>query len=198
MKIKRMRFEATGRDGAASRAQAPRRGRVGADTLRGASALFNPQALRTASLTRELAAAFVAGMAVALARYPQRKQAAGGRRSEQAPSAISASEERTGTCSQEKRSRRSSKCPSTSSRRNCGAGKSASTGRCSAAAPHGAEKLPNGTWPRRSIPDQRRRPRDHRVVFRVSMSKVAGSQHVPRSSTLIEGRLSHAANFDTG
>jgi hypothetical protein len=193
MNIKRIRLEAAGPASAPRRAQAPRRRRVGADTLRAAAVLFNPQAVRAASLTRELAAAFVAGMAVALARYRQKKQVAGGRRSEQTPSAISALEERIRPCSHERRSRQSSECLFTSSRRNCGAGRSASMARCSAAAPHGAEKLPKGMSPRRSIPDQHRRPHDHRAI-----GKVAGSGDVPSPSRLIEGRFSHAANYDTG
>jgi hypothetical protein len=69
MNIKRTRLEATAPASATLRAQAPQWRRGCADTLRGAAAVFNPQALRAASLTRDLAAAFVAGMAVALARY---------------------------------------------------------------------------------------------------------------------------------
>ena len=69
MNIKRIRLEAAGPVSAPLRARAPQWGRVGADTLRAAAAAFNPQAARAASLTREFAAAFVAGMGVALARY---------------------------------------------------------------------------------------------------------------------------------
>jgi hypothetical protein len=192
MKIKRIRLEIARRAGARLRAQAPQRRRGGADTLRRAAALLNPQAVRAASLTRELAAAFVAGMAVALAGYRQRKQVAGGRRSEQTRSATSRLKGKNPPCSQERRSRRSSKCPSTPSRRNCGDGRSASTARCFAAALRGAGKPPNEAWPRRSIPDQCRDPGGRREAAAVR------SHDVPRSSTLIECRFSHAANYDTG